>query len=252
MALWEDSRLDLSFVGWSQSSGSDGVGVCLPLRVLHTVHMGQVQARMACHAHQAEQRSMPDAVSKSDRAGDPHLAAARHQSGIMSHPAWLALGWPPAFPHVDPHVPMCLASSQQTYATKRRQLCLLQAERHWSKVFTDKLSKDVKLVGSTISCEGSHAGGDPDKELRQNPHVQSYAVATDQVSCMCGHTAMSHSLCQGPHFCAAFEHHRAFGGARRIAGGITCSCACLLPGYKLASAGTGHLQTGCIGGVHDT
>lgn len=61
-------------------------------------------------------------------------------------------------------------------------------------MFTDKLSKDVKLVGSTISCEGSHAGGDPNKELRQNPHVQSYAVATDQVSCMCSHMDVFHAV----------------------------------------------------------
>jgi hypothetical protein len=39
---------------------------------------------------------------------------------------------------------------------------------HWTHPFTSKLQKDVKLVGSTISCEAGH------------PHVQSYAVATDQ------------------------------------------------------------------------
>ena len=78
-------------------------------------------------------------------------------------------------------------------------------------MFTDKLSTDVKLVGSTISCEGSHAGGDPNKELRQNPHVQSYAVATDQVSCMSSPMDVFQSLCPGPHmhFCAAWEHPRA-------------------------------------------
>ena len=78
-------------------------------------------------------------------------------------------------------------------------------------MFTDKLSKDVKLVGSTISCEGSHAGGDPNKELRQNPHVQSYAVATDQVSCMCSPMDVSQSLCQNlqMHVCAALGHPRA-------------------------------------------
>ena len=39
----------------------------------------------------------------------------------------------------------------------------------------------VKLVGSTISCEAYHESGDIHKPLRQNPHVQSYIVSTDQV-----------------------------------------------------------------------
>ena len=127
----------------------------------------------------------------------------------MSHPAWLALCWPAAFPYVDLHLLMCPASLPDPI--KRRPLCWLQAGRHWSKVFTDKLSQDVKLVGSTISCEGSHAGGDPNRELRQNPHVQSYAVATDQVSCICSHMDLPHNLCQNPqvHVCAALEHSRA-------------------------------------------
>ena len=58
----------------------------------------------------------------------------------------------------------------------------MQGEHHWSRVFTGRLGEQVKLVGSTISCEGSHLHGDSSKERRQNPHVQSYAVATDQVS----------------------------------------------------------------------
>lgn len=39
----------------------------------------------------------------------------------------------------------------------------------------------VKLVGSTISCEGVPEYYIDSGEARQNPHVQSYAVATDQV-----------------------------------------------------------------------
>ena len=35
-------------------------------------------------------------------------------------------------------------------------------------------------VGSTISCEGAPLGGDPSAVWRQNPHVQSYVLATDQ------------------------------------------------------------------------
>lgn len=39
----------------------------------------------------------------------------------------------------------------------------------------------VKLVGSTISCEGVHEFGGLSGRGRHNPHVQSYIVATDQV-----------------------------------------------------------------------
>ena len=51
----------------------------------------------------------------------------------------------------------------------------------WSRIFTDKLNDKVKLVGSTISCEGAPLGGNIDNEWRQNPHVQSYVLATDQI-----------------------------------------------------------------------
>ncbi|DBA99576.1 TPA: hypothetical protein ACH3X3_012154 [Trebouxia sp. C0006] len=51
----------------------------------------------------------------------------------------------------------------------------------WSRIFTDKLNDEVKLVGSTISCEGAPWGGDAESPWRQNPHVQSYVLATDQV-----------------------------------------------------------------------
>jgi hypothetical protein len=47
--------------------------------------------------------------------------------------------------------------------------------------FTSRLNEDVKLVGSTISCEGSPLHGKRSGRWRRNPHVQSYAVATDQV-----------------------------------------------------------------------
>eukprot|EP00879_Flechtneria_rotunda_P012042 GHRR01012577.1.p1 GENE.GHRR01012577.1~~GHRR01012577.1.p1 ORF type:complete len:347 (+),score=93.53 GHRR01012577.1:547-1587(+) len=52
---------------------------------------------------------------------------------------------------------------------------------HWMSAFTSKLSGNVKLVGSTISCEGSPLHGQQTGKWRHNPHVQSYAVATDQV-----------------------------------------------------------------------
>lgn len=47
--------------------------------------------------------------------------------------------------------------------------------------FTSRLTDSVRLVGSTISCEGSPLHGQRKGEWRRNPHVQSYAVATDAV-----------------------------------------------------------------------
>lgn len=61
--------------------------------------------------------------------------------------------------------------------------CHLQTGLHWSKVFTARLNKDVKLVGSTISCESAYKGGVAGGEARHNAHVQSYVMATDQVCC---------------------------------------------------------------------
>ncbi|PNW75479.1 hypothetical protein CHLRE_12g528300v5 [Chlamydomonas reinhardtii] len=52
---------------------------------------------------------------------------------------------------------------------------------HWTEPFTSRLVGDVKLVGPTISCEGSPLNGDFRGKWRHNPHVQSYVVATDQV-----------------------------------------------------------------------
>lgn len=58
--------------------------------------------------------------------------------------------------------------------------------QHWTRLFTGKLSHDVKLVGPAISCEHfcmnvpDERGGSR-RECRRNPHVQSVAVATDQV-----------------------------------------------------------------------
>lgn len=46
-------------------------------------------------------------------------------------------------------------------------------------MLTSRLKGDVKLVGSTISCEGTDATDTHPN--RKNPHVQSYVVATDNV-----------------------------------------------------------------------
>lgn len=49
------------------------------------------------------------------------------------------------------------------------------AGMHWTAAFVRKLRGDVKLVGSTINCGGAYALS------AQQPHIQSYAVAMDQV-----------------------------------------------------------------------
>ena len=52
---------------------------------------------------------------------------------------------------------------------------------HWTQPFLRRLTREVKLVGPTISCEGSPLDGNMNGVWRRNPHVQSYVVATDRV-----------------------------------------------------------------------
>ena len=67
----------------------------------------------------------------------------------------------------------------------------MQGDVAWHRLFTERLSSDVLLVGPTVSCEGT-----PNRlnmsELRQNPHVQSFVLATNRVrsqpSFMCSRT----------------------------------------------------------------
>ena len=58
-----------------------------------------------------------------------------------------------------------------------------QGKVHWLSLFLSKLTDTVKLVGSTIHCQPtpymSEETGDFD--IRSNPHVQSYAMATDRI-----------------------------------------------------------------------
>ncbi len=49
----------------------------------------------------------------------------------------------------------------------------------WEDLFISRLTDEVKLVGPTINCEGAAKAGSRDR--RSNPHVQSYAMATDAV-----------------------------------------------------------------------
>lgn len=52
----------------------------------------------------------------------------------------------------------------------------------WHRRLTEKFTGDVHMVGPTISCEGTPRNGDPAAEWRTLPHVQSHAIAVDQVA----------------------------------------------------------------------
>jgi hypothetical protein len=57
----------------------------------------------------------------------------------------------------------------------------LQGKMHWTEPYRKRLGRSVKLVGPTISCEGVPLHGDVLGAWRRNPHVPSYAFATDKV-----------------------------------------------------------------------
>ena len=59
----------------------------------------------------------------------------------------------------------------------------VQGKMHFSELMTGMINLDdapnsIKLVGPSISCESTVQL--PDGRQRSNPHVQSFAVATDQ------------------------------------------------------------------------
>ena len=56
-----------------------------------------------------------------------------------------------------------------------------QGHKRWHELITSRITDSVKLVGPTISCEGSPQDGNVNGVWRTNPHVQSYVLATDQV-----------------------------------------------------------------------
>ena len=58
----------------------------------------------------------------------------------------------------------------------------LQGELPWHELLTRRLSKEVKLVGPVISCEGAAYRGNTTGLWRTNPHVQSYVLAMDQTA----------------------------------------------------------------------
>lgn len=53
------------------------------------------------------------------------------------------------------------------------------SDMHWTEAFTRKLVKNVKMVGSIISCEGAPKDGNAAGEWRGNPYLKSHAWATD-------------------------------------------------------------------------
>lgn len=56
----------------------------------------------------------------------------------------------------------------------------LQHVMQWTNAFTSMLSETIKLVGTSISCERAYWENDMDQRSRHNPHVQSFALATDR------------------------------------------------------------------------
>jgi hypothetical protein len=71
----------------------------------------------------------------------------------------------------------------------------VQNQLRWQQLLVGKLNEKVKLVGATISCEGSPFEGKVDGEWRTNPHVQSYVLATDQVRTCCKQGLVHRGTC---------------------------------------------------------
>ena len=63
----------------------------------------------------------------------------------------------------------------QNYIGMRREIPA------WHKRLTSQFDNDTRLVGPIISCEGTPFEGNPNGEWRAAPHVQSHAIAVDQV-----------------------------------------------------------------------
>lgn len=63
----------------------------------------------------------------------------------------------------------------------RKMVGLQREVPAWHKRLSERLGGDVHMVGPTISCEGTPRDGGPAAEWRTLPHVQSHAIAVDQV-----------------------------------------------------------------------
>lgn len=57
----------------------------------------------------------------------------------------------------------------------------MQGQMHFTDAMTSQLDADVKLVGPNINCGGMPLPRPGSDMFFSNPHVQSFAVATDAV-----------------------------------------------------------------------
>jgi len=73
-----------------------------------------------------------------------------------------------------PFLPPYLASSSSLNEDED-----IETPLHWTEAFTNKIIDHVKLVGSTISCEGAPVNGNAAAAWRGNPAVTPHAWATD-------------------------------------------------------------------------
>lgn len=55
-----------------------------------------------------------------------------------------------------------------------------QGAKRWHEHMTSRITDKVKVVGATINCEAAYWENKLEGTARKNPHVQSYAMATDQ------------------------------------------------------------------------
>lgn len=63
----------------------------------------------------------------------------------------------------------------------------VQGSKRWHEHMTSRITDDVKVVGSTVNCEAAYWENKLDGKARKNPHVQSYAMATDQAQPLLPH-----------------------------------------------------------------
>lgn len=83
---------------------------------------------------------------------------------------------------VRPRVDSSCVCVRQAKEGIRKMVGLQREVPAWHKRLTERLSGEVHMVGPTISCEGTPRDGGPAAEWRTLPHVQSHAIAVDQVS----------------------------------------------------------------------
>ena len=101
-----------------------------------------------------------------------------------------------------------------------RAHCACQEDLHWTTAFTSRLSDTVKLVGSVISCGGIFKGELRRSPSRTDPHVQSYALATDQAGLKA--RGLTRLAVQVRRAAAAPYQKTTATGVAKIAGRLSC------------------------------